>query len=209
LSWLCAGCDAQLRQNRASRQACPRCALDRNASACTCKYAWDYPFEKIVAFFTFDGTVQKLVHQFKYQGKSALARHLGRSYSPLHDREDLGRIDLIVPVPLHFLRRMQRGYNQAECLGRGVAQAGGPALASDVLRRTRHTKTQTRLNSTQRHANLAGAFSLNPARADIVRDKHIVLVDDVITTGATVSACSRILLSAGARAVTVLALARA
>ena len=105
---------------------------------------------------------------------------------------------------------MKRGYNQAEHFARGVIAGLDtplPYLGSSI-RRARHTKTQTKLNKEQRQKNLKGAFTVDEKRAALVRNKRLVLVDDVVTTGATTAACAEVLMKAGAASVRVLSLAR-
>ena len=116
------------------------------------------------------------------------ARRLGAQLaaSPLY-----ADVDLVVPVPLHWLRHWQRGYNQAELIAREVARALAAPLAPRLLRRTRRTRSQTHLSGEAKTANVAGAFVLRTARPPAAR--HILLVDDVCTTGATLAACHRAL----------------
>lgn len=113
--------------------------------------------------------------------------------------------DLVVPVPLHWRRRLWRGFNQSELLARPLARRLGIEVRN-VLRRTRHTATQASLIPSERRINVSGAFALKDPAA--VRGKRILLVDDVLTTGATVGAASRVLRAGGARHVAVLTLAR-
>jgi ComF family protein len=149
----------------------------------------------------YDGPLREIVHALKYEGRRSLARPLGARMR-LHGRDVLDGADLVVPVPLHASRRRQRGFNQAAELARhlGVRRAG-------VLRRTRATPAQADLPAARRHANVRGAFRLR--RGARVEGLCIVLVDDVSTTGATLDACGRALLDAGAREVRALTAARA
>jgi ComF family protein len=129
-----------------------------------------------------------------------LSRLLERAL-PIDDR-----YDLIVPVPLHWRRRWRRGFNQAELLGREVAQRRGIPILN-ALRRTKFTTSQAGLTSAVRRSNTAGAFR---SRSGIdVRGKRILLIDDVFTTGATASACAMALKKSGAAHVSLLTLARA
>jgi competence protein ComFC len=123
-------------------------------------------------------------------------------------RSDLARSkwDLIVPVPLHATKLREREFNQAERLGRGLSKATGIPLAKDVVRRVIPTRTQTQLTREQRQANMRKAFSFDPARR--LKGERVVLVDDVLTTGATTSACAKALLAAGAAEVCVWTVAR-
>jgi ComF family protein len=121
--------------------------------------------------------------------------------------EVLDGVDWIVPVPLHWTRLFARRYNQAGLLAHAIRAAGGPPVAPDWLVRRRRTPSQGRLGAAARTRNVRGAFLLRPGRS--VRGKRLVIVDDVLTTGATVEECARVLRRAGAQWVGVLTLARA
>ncbi len=122
--------------------------------------------------------------------------------------ELLADADVLVPVPLHRARLLRRRYNQAALLAQAIARASGVPAALDSLVRTRRTPSQGRLSPPARRRNVAGAFALRAGRAHLVADRRVVLVDDVMTTGATAEACTRTLLGAGAAAIDVLTLAR-
>jgi ComF family protein len=115
---------------------------------------------------------------------------------------------LIVPVPLHYFRLVRRGFNQSAWLAAALARSSGTGMTVDVLKRTRATAIQGGLSADGRRRNVQGAFRVRRSREALVRDRKILLVDDVLTTGATVEACSRALRRAGARCVDVLTLAR-
>jgi ComF family protein len=123
--------------------------------------------------------------------------------------ELLAEADLIAPVPLHWRRLFTRRYNQALLLARSVARHGGRPVAPDLLHRPRWTGSQAGLKADERRKNVRRAFEVNARWADKVKDKAVVLVDDVLTTGATADACALALQRAGARHVDVLTLARA
>ena len=114
-----------------------------------------------------------------------LGEYLAHSVA-LHD------VETVIPVPLHWMRRWRRGYNQAEVIGAAVAEELGAVLRSDILVRERRTRTQTRLNAEEKQHNVSGAFAVRPRVVETLRREafhHILLVDDVFTTGATLSAC--------------------
>jgi ComF family protein len=114
---------------------------------------------------------------------------------------------MVVPVPLHPTRRRERGFNQSLILAKELASLRGLAIDDGVLRRDVPTPTQTRLKKRQRRANIAGAFSVGNVEA--IRDKRVLLVDDVYTTGSTLNECSKVLVEAGAASVECVAYARA
>ena len=149
------------------------------------------------------------MHQIKYQGKKQLARYMGSVCAPYLDKAVIDACSVVVPVPLHWLRRQKRGYNQAEWFARGLfTEASSPKVHTGILRRLRRTKTQTKLDKSARRGNVAGAFGMTPQGAEIIKGKTIVLVDDVITTGATTVAAAATLLAGGCSGVTVVSFAR-
>jgi predicted amidophosphoribosyltransferase len=111
--WLCKGCMVRLARNHDNRDACPLCAQDRRFAACACEYAWDFPFERIYSLFDFDDTVKEITHAFKYGNLRSLAFYVGKTYAHLVPNDFWEGMDIAVPVPLHFLRALKRGYNQA------------------------------------------------------------------------------------------------
>lgn len=143
-------------------------------------------------YFTAGGDFRKLVHTFKYKGEKKAARTLGRLYAlRLKNSGVLDNIDLIVPVPLHKKRQRHRGYNQSEWIAEGISRITGIKTDYAILRRRHNTATQTLKAGYDRWENIQGAFYLSsPLPAGT---RHILLVDDVITTGATLIECARTL----------------
>jgi ComF family protein len=175
-----------------------------------------FAFETARAAGVLNPVLKTLIYQYKYHGRTELARPLGRLlWQALHCFYDDRPFHLTVPVPLHWFRQYRRGFNQAALLLRQwsklALEQSSPfdsiPIADDVLVRARHTPTQTGLGRKRRFLNLDAAFKVN--HQDAVRNRHILLVDDVLTTGSTVQACTKVLLSAGAAAVSVLTVARA
>ncbi len=154
------------------------------------------------------GDVSKgLLLGFKYgdrtDGAPAYADWLARAGAAL-----IADAGLIAPVPLHRFRLFTRRYNQAALLALALSRATGLPVVPDLLVRRRNTPPQGRLSAAARRRNVAGAFAVIPARKTALADRRVLLIDDVMTTGATVEACGRALLRAGASAVDVLVLAR-
>ena len=152
--------------------------------------------------------VRELIHRFKYQGhfylRHQLAAWMAEGLADARLRHPPA--EALVPVPLHAARQREREFNQAEVLAREVsARAGLPV--ENLLRRTRYTSTQTQLDRDERMENLRGAFCLRQHAE--VSGRHLLLIDDVFTTGSTVEECARVLLESGAASVRVLTVARA
>jgi ComF family protein len=169
-------------------RTCPRCRRVEHVVRCS------------RAIGEYDGTLRDIIHALKYDRRRSLARPLGRLLA-VRGVAALSGADAAVPVPLHRSRKRARGFNQAAEIARHLAL---PSL--DILKRTRATVSQTDLPAHERQANVKGAFALR-SRAD-VNGLVVVLVDDVSTTGATLEACARTLVDAGAREVRAVTVAR-
>jgi ComF family protein len=162
-------------------------------------------FDAGISLGPYDGALRTAIHELKYHGRRQAAARLAEI---LWDEPDVRRLlgagVLLVPVPLHPRRLRQRGFNQSELVAQRLARLAGLRVARHALRRRADTPSQTGLSASARRRNVATAFSGRP----VVRDKAIVLVDDVFTTGATARACARVLRRAGAAEVRVLTVAR-
>lgn len=179
-----------------------RSPLDESGTCALCRLGLA-GFDEVYSFGWFQGTLRTLIHLFKYSGVRPLARVFGRYLKralPL-DRQ----FDVVVPMPLHWKRRWHRGFNQAALLAREVARRFDVPV-SNVVRRSRATPSQAGLTHAKRRANVRGAFKVK--RGTRLDGLRVLLIDDVLTTGATAAACARELKRAGAAHVTVLALAR-
>lgn len=162
-------------------------------------------YDAAYAFGEYDGTLRKLIHLFKYSGMEPLASRLGALMNQALPREQ--RFDVIVPMPLHWRRRFDRGFNQSELLADVIAKRTGLRVVN-AMRRLRATPAQAGLTHGERRRNVAGVFEVRPSKAASIIGKHVLLIDDVLTTGATASAGAAALKRARAGRVTVLALAR-
>jgi ComF family protein len=161
-------------------------------------------FDRSVAVGSYEGVLAKAIQLFKYQGKTNLADPLGTLL--ISGLEKLSRADCLIPVPLHPKRLREREYNQALLLCDSIGDRTGLEVIPDALERVLETPPQTGLPLKDRRRNVRGAFVVK--RAQSVNDRLVLLIDDVLTTGATVNECARTLKRAGAKAVYVLTLAR-
>jgi ComF family protein len=155
----------------------------------------------------YDDVARTLVHALKYQDRTDLAPAMGR-WMARAGYELLGEADVLVPVPLHWRRAWRRRYNQSGALARVIERQTGVKVAPEALGRIRPTEQQIGLSRTQRASNVQGAFKVAADRQFLIAGRRVVLIDDVLTSGATVDACARALLRAKAASVDVLVFAR-
>lgn len=191
--YFCSACRTPF-QNRFPLDEQGRCALCRLGLR---------GFDAVYSFGAYEGVLRELIHLLKYGRVRSLARALGERLAAALPLDQ--RFDVIVPVPLHWRRRLARGFNQAALLAGAVARRYAVPV-SPALKRRRRTGSQAGLSHAQRRANVSGAFAVR--RPKRVRGRRVLLVDDVMTTGATASACAAALKQAGAAYVAVLTLAR-
>ncbi len=200
---LCADCAAELPRNQS---CCARCALPLAAPAALCGECQRHmpPWDTAWAPFRYGWPLDRLESRYKFGNDLAA----GRALSTLWQREPcpLDLPALLLTVPLHHGRLRQRGYNQALELARPLARALQVPIRHDMLKRVRHTDAQTELDALHRRRNVRGAFAL---REGIALPAHVAILDDVMTTGATLAECVRMLKRGGVARVDVWALARA
>jgi len=225
---LCEPCLAELPWVGA--HACPRCGAQvgphaATARGCAACRGRAFAFRRAVAPFRYEGVVRELILRFKLGREASLAYLLG---DLLCDYLASGVVsaaaDLVVPVPLHWRRRAARGFNQSRLLALEIGARFGLPVAARLLRRVRSTRSQTGFSALGRQINVRGAFAVRAASAAAGRarrllarafgavdllGKRLLVVDDVMTTGATLSECARVLREAGAADVLAVAVARA
>lgn len=158
-----------------------------------------------IYYFRKKEKVQHLMHQIKYHGNQALAVNMGREAGRLMKKSGLHlKTDCLIPVPLHEKKRLTRGYNQSELIARGMSETTGLPYATEILKRVRFTSTQTRKGRYDRWENVDDSFEIQSIGSN---NSHFLLVDDVITTGATLEACCKALLTIPGATVSVCSLA--
>ena len=201
---LCAACAGDVVRNRV---CCPRCALPLDAPAPLCGECLqsEPPFAAAFVPFVYASPLDQLETRFKFGRSLAAGRVLSELWIDAARENPPAVPQVLIPVPLHPARLRERGYNQALELAKPVARAFAISLRNDVLERTRATPAQSNLDADARHKNLRGAFAVNAASLP----QHVVVFDDVMTTGTTLRECARTLLRAGVERVDVWALARA
>ncbi len=191
---------------------CARCGVDlpelaEEGAECGACLADPPPFARVRAATRFEGVSRTLVHRLKYARRTGHARIMAGHLARLLPDEP--RDALLVPVPLHRWRIWSRGFNQSALIARALARRTGLEIELDGVRRMKRTPPLHALGRTARQRAVRGAFALSRSGAEKVRERHVILVDDVWTTGATATACVRVLLDAGASRVDVLCWARA
>lgn len=200
---ICAGCGSDILP--VGSNLCIRCINDLPVTGFE-KYS-NNPVEKILAgrvsyvkvtaqlFFTKKSALQRIMHAFKYRGNKDLGHQLGLIMgNQLLESGRFADIDILIPLPLHEKKQRRRGYNQAEVLCNGMSEILKIPVANDVVIRPSATETQTKKHRIERWRNMEGKFSLK--NQNKIVNKNVLLVDDVITTGATIEACAAALLKA-------------
>jgi ComF family protein len=166
--------------------------------------------EKATALFTFQkgSKFRKLLHSLKYRGKSEIGILLGKELAAeMLSSKNYSDIDYIIPVPLHPKRQKQRGYNQSEMIGVGMSKVLKIPMLTEVLIRNLETVTQTKMTKDERWKNVSGKFIISDG--EILKNKHVLLVDDVVTTGSTLEACGEVLLTIEGLKLSIAVLAKA
>jgi ComF family protein len=204
-SFLCQSCQAELPRARPPR--CPICWQPQRQAAPCGRCREERPaFEGARSLYLYEGAAREAVRALKYNYLSALAEPMAQLMAHYVEEEEAIEADLLVPVPLYGRRQRLRGYNQSALLARELSRLGGLPLAERGLARCRNTPPQARSAGAEaRRGNVADAFK---ADRRWVEGKRILLIDDVMTTGATLDACARALRQAGAASVWALTFAR-
>lgn len=210
---VCAGCDSHLRKNE--ENLCLICLHDLPLT-----YFWDYdvtPVEKLFwgrlpitsacsyLHFEQESKTQSLMHRLKYDGRTGIGKELGLAFGhKLNDKGWFSDIDMIIPIPLHRTRELRRGYNQSLFIAEGIGQVYNVQVRSDILKRVVASNSQTNKSRFDRSENVKSIFQANSTN---LKGKNVLLVDDVVTTGATMIAAGSQLFNSGANKIHVATLA--
>lgn len=212
---LCGDCALALPYLARAEALCHNCALPLATDSRYCGQCLNYPpaFSRSLIPFAYSYPLESLLHRFKYRQQLTEGRALTdllEEYLQTCYREEpeLNLPELIIPVPLHWTRRLRRGFNQTELMGRQLALGLGVPLDNGLCRRSRRSPPQQGLSREKRQKNLRGAFELRAGAEAVLKGRCIALLDDVVTTTSTARALSRVLVEAGAGEVQLWALAR-
>lgn len=204
---ICGDCWAKI--NFVSLPICQKCGqalpYDYQSSIICLKCHYSKPSYSLArALCVFDVNSKQLIHHFKYYSNYSIAIMFAQLLYSRY-RKDILLAEYIVPVPIHRIKLILRGYNQAQVLGRYLAQIANLPIKSNMLIKNKWTQSQTTLNRRDRTQNVNDSIIIN--KPELVKDKNIILIDDVITTGTTINLCSKLLMRAGAKNVFVLCIA--
>lgn len=201
---LCPACNIKL--NQSDLLVCSSCFTsikiaedDRIKKEYERKFSADNIVKDFISPFVFEKekVLQHLLHKLKYDNDYHLGKALGEATGQIISGQlQSWQCDLLVPIPLFHSRISERGYNQSLVIARGISKISGIPVKNNIIKRKRFTNTQTNLSLHERKLNISNAFSV--VKSSIIKQKRIVLVDDVITTGATVSECAKVLIEQGA-----------
>lgn len=200
--YLCAACRAKLEP---IESPCPRCAAPMKNGVCEDCPRGSFLFERSAAYTLYSDDVREMIHLMKYSGKSETARKLAELMNDELDLSVFAWYDVIVAVPLSKKRERERGYNQAEIFADRLGKLIGIEALPNALKRVKDTEAQHSMSAAQRRENVKGAFSAN---ARLVREKNILLADDIFTTGSTFNECAKTLINAGAKSIACVSFAR-
>ncbi len=203
----CCACERKLSTDQ--NTICDRCfSKIRHTSAARLQNEFEKKFghKKIISdffapfVFETDRELQRVLHSFKYDKKFRTGIFLGNILAlKLKEQKPHWQFDIILPIPLHQLKKAERGYNQSLFIAKGTEKIFNVNFSDQIVKRVRYTESQTQLNAKEREENISDAFRVR--KNNIVAGKNILLLDDVITTGATISECGKTLLEAGANKV--------
>jgi len=188
---------------------CPKCGKKREEASELCFDCSTKPhyFESGRAMYVYEGAIKKSLFGLKFFHETWVGKTFGQLLAQYYLELELFEVDLVLPIPLHILRRIKRGYNQAEIVGQSFSLYAKLIYESNALLRHKWTKPQKDLTEIERKSNLENAFSLKKSKVDLIKGKRILLIDDIYTTGTTIDSCAKLLYENGANKVYFLTIA--
>lgn len=206
-SYICNDCFKKLMFIEGNK--CKKCCriLDVGYSLDLCHDCINHKFyfDKAISALEYTGIVKDAIYKFKYRNKGYMYKMFGYILVQALKKEDIKNIDLIVGVPLHKKKKIKRGFNQAYLLGKHIGKKLDVKVDNKSLVRNKNTSTQNKLNKTSRLQNVKNAFKVK--NIEVFKDKKVLLIDDIFTTGSTVNECSKVLMKTGVKEVVVLTIA--
>jgi len=194
------------RINAFDENLCLECVNDmKKAAPMVSPTRIDTPYNKLAACYNYKGPVRELIHKFKYENRPYLARSIARLMLKAINPTLFERIDCLLPIPLHQARAREREFNQSERIARELSFSFKKPV-SLAIKKIRNTPSQTTFKENKRSSNLKNAFAVTDEKA--ILDKYVLIIDDVITTKATITEASRVLKNAGAKTIHILAFAK-
>ncbi len=195
-------------------QSCPICAMPSvNQQVCGACLNHSPYFDHCLAAFHYEPPISNFIARFKFNQQlqliELLSQYLYKKICAHYDDKNLKLPNLLIPVPLHSKRIRQRGFNQAQLIGKYLAKKLQRPLSNKICQRIIDTQPQSALNANQRQANLRGAFSIHKNHLEKLRNQEVAIIDDVVTTGSTVNELSKQLIKVGVRKIHIWCLARA
>ena len=184
---------------------CPECKVELEIKELHHCSAY---LDRVYSLGVFDENFQALIHQFKYKGKVSAGKSLGIRLAQEFKKQPVSDVACLIPVPLHKARKRERGFNQSEIVAESLGAELNLKVEKNILSRIKNTKDPTKLSIEERKQNVAGAFQVND-KHKILHGKKIILLDDVITTGATLNECAKVLKQAGAKEILGVTIAKA
>ena len=195
--YLCADCVSFMRKTAG--------VAEPNAPLRPCGKEKSHPYQKLFSCYIYEGTTRELIHKFKYGNRPYLYKSIIRLMTETLSPELFNDIDGLIPIPLHRVRQREREFNQAQLLARGLAGVFKKPVLTNLIR-IKNTKPQSSLSKSEKISNLKNSFCVTDLLS--VKNKNLLLIDDVVTTCSTVNEASCILKNAGARNISVLAFAK-
>lgn len=191
---ICLLCRADLPETHFWKQTHNQMADRLNETLLTYEDIGRYAYASALFFYRSDSNYRHITHQIKYMSNLSAGRHFGKLLGKkIASSPYLSDTDLIIPVPLHWTRRWKRGYNQAEIIATAAAKELDADIRTDILQRHRKTQTQTKLDIAGKKENVRDAFRVRNKEKLPPNVRHIILIDDVFTTGSTLAACYKVL----------------